>query len=198
MLDSSSMLDRATLLLLVVSLLFSGCGGARLSHAEIRKQIASLGTSTLVPSSVSVRRIIGDSGNRTIAETTVELAFQFERDTETSPWHITAVRLGDQNWVSVPELLAALNESRRKIAAASLEKLGAGVMEYRQKNGALPSVSNIQALADVLHPQYMRELILDDPWGRPIEVESAGTLVRFRSLGPDGQRGTDDDILSQQ
>ena len=57
-----------------------GCGGARLSHKEIRQQISSLGSSTLVPDSVSVRRVVSQSGNRAIAETTVDLAVQFERD----------------------------------------------------------------------------------------------------------------------
>ena len=61
--------------------------------SEIRKQVADLGTSTLVPSSVSVRRVVSQSGNRAIAETTVDLAFQFERDSAVSPWHIASVRL---------------------------------------------------------------------------------------------------------
>jgi hypothetical protein len=193
-------MNRAASLLLVLTLVISsGCGGARLSHAEIRRQIASLGTSTLVPSSVSIRRIAGsDTGNRIIAETSVELTFQFERDTESSPWHITSVRLGDQNWVSVPELVVAVNESRKKTTASSLEKLAAGVAVYRQRNnGDVPAASNIQALMDVLHPKYMKELVMDDSWGRAIEVESSDGVMRFRSLGPDGQRGTDDDILSQ-
>ena len=68
--------------------------GARLSHEEIRRQIADIGNSTLVPKAVEVRRVVSQSGNRAIAETTVELAFQFERDTPTSPWFISAVRLG--------------------------------------------------------------------------------------------------------
>jgi len=193
-------MNRAVPVLLVLALAASaGCGGARLSHAEIRKQIASLGTSTLVPGSVSIRRIIGESGNRTIAETSVELTFQFERDTESSPWHITAVRLGDQNWVSVPELVIAVNEARKKTTAVSFEKLAAGIAAYRQRNnGAVPAANNIQALADVLHPQYMRELVLEDAWGRAIEVESSGGAMRFRSVGPDGRSGTDDDILSLQ
>lgn len=183
-------------LLLLFLLTSSGCGGTRLSHDVIRKQIADLGTSTLVPGAVSVRRVVSQSGDRAIAETTVDLAFQFERDSDKSPWHIISVRLGDQNWVSVPELIAALNESRRKATTASLEKLAAGVASYRQSNGAAPQARDIKALADVLHPQYMKDLILDDAWGRPIEVEASNPNVRFRSAGPDGQSGTPDDIVS--
>jgi hypothetical protein len=192
-------MNRASqLVFLLVILTASGCGGARLSHEEIRKQVAELGTSTLVPSAVSIRRVVSQSGNRAIAETSVELAFQMERDSENSPWHITAVRLGDQNWVSVPELIAALNESKNKATTASLAKLTAGVASYRQQNGSLPAGSDIKALTDVLHPLYMRDLVLDDAWGRPIVVESSASNLRFRSLGPDGVRGTPDDLLSTE
>jgi hypothetical protein len=176
--------------------MISGCGGSRLSHDVIRKQVADLGTSTLVPSAVAVRRIVSQSGDRAIAETTVDLAFQFERDSDKSPWHITSVRLGDQNWVSVAELIAALNESRKKTTAASLEKLTAGVAAYRQQNGTSPAARDIKALADALHPRYMKDLILDDAWGRPIEVDTTSPTLRFRSVGPDGLSGTPDDIVS--
>jgi hypothetical protein len=44
----------------------------------------------------------------------------------------------------------------------------------------------------------MRDLVLDDAWGRPIVVESSASNLRFRSLGPDGVRGTPDDLLSTE
>lgn len=192
-------MNRALRLLFVLALLVaSSCGGARLSHDEIRRQIADLGNSTLVPSSVSIRRVVSQSSNRAVAETSVELAVQMERDSETSPWHITSIRLGDQNWVSVPELLAAMNESRQKVTAASLEKLAAGVAAYRQRNGSMPPAADIKALADVLHPLYMKDLVMDDAWGRQILVDASTLSLRFRSVGPDGVRGTQDDLLSPE
>jgi hypothetical protein len=186
------------LLFLLVFFFASGCGGARLSHEEIRKQIAELGHSSLIPEAVSVRRVVSQSGNRAIAETSVELTFQMERDSENSPWHIASVRLGDQNWVSVPELIAALDESKRKVTTASLEKLTAGVATYRQSKGSAPEGSDIKALADVLHPLYMKDLVLDDAWGRQILVETTTPNIRFRSVGADGLRGTADDLLSPE
>jgi len=184
------------LLSLILLATLCGCGGARLSHNEIRKQIADLGGSSLVPSSVSIRRIISESGNRTIAETTVDLAVQLERDSAGSPWHIVSVRLGDQNWISVNELVAAVSEARRKQTLASMEKLAAGVVAYRQRNGSPPQANDIKALTDVLHPQYMKDLVLDDGWGHPFELDKSGTELRFRSAGADGKSGTADDIVS--
>ncbi len=188
-------MNRALQLAFLAVFLASGCGGARISHNEIRKQVAELGTSTLIPEAVNVRRIVSQSGNRLIAETAVELAFQFERDSETSPWHISAVRLGDQNWVAISELIVAVNETRQKATLASLRKLDAGVVAYRQRNGNAPSASTVVTLGDVLHPQYMSELILSDAWGRPIEIESTAPAFRFRSIGADGRRGTADDLV---
>src|SRR5688572_26160085 len=106
-------MNRALQLLLITAFAASGCGGARLSHDEIRRKVAELGTSTLVPQAVEVRRIVSQSDTRLIAETTVELAVQFERDTTGSPWRVTSVRLGDQNWISTAELIAAINEIRQ-------------------------------------------------------------------------------------
>jgi hypothetical protein len=34
----------------------------------------------------------------------------------------------------------------------------------------------------------------DDPWGHPFELEQEGASIRIRSWGPDGERGTKDDI----
>ena len=188
-------MNRALQLVLIAAFVVSGCGGARLSHNEIRKQVAELGTSTLIPQAIDVRRIVSESGTRLVAETTVELAFQFERDTPGSPWHISSVRLGDQNWISISELMAALNENRRKETAAALRKLDAGVAAFRQRNGSAPSASTVSALSDVLHPQYMADLVLADAWGHAIEIASPGPNFRFRSLGADGRRDTSDDVL---
>jgi hypothetical protein len=188
-------MNRAFQLVLLTGFIASSCSGARLSHNEIRKQVAELGTSTLIPKAVEVRRIVSESEKRVIAETTVELAVQFERDTTASPWHVSAVRLGDQNWIPIVEFERTLNELRKKDTVASLRKLDAGVAAYRQRNGRAPSANTILSLGDALHPQYMADLVLDDAWGRPIEVETTGGSLRFRSLGPDGQPGTTDDVL---
>ena len=42
--------------------------------------------------------------------------------------------------------------------------------------------------------QVTKEPIKPDPWGRPLEYTVTGDNYELRSLGPDGQSGTDDDI----
>jgi|SRR5688500_4716353 hypothetical protein len=188
-------MHRVIQLVVLAAVASSGCAGSRLSHDEIRKQIAEIGGSTLVPKSVGIRRVVSQSGNRAIAETTVELAVQLERTSPSADWYISAVRLGDQDWVSLPELIAAFNEARRRETAASLQKLATGMANYRQRNGSVPIASDIVQLTDVLHPQYMPDLVRTDAWGHSIQYEVSGTNYRFRSFGSDGLRGTTDDIL---
>ncbi len=43
--------------------------------------------------------------------------------------------------------------------------------------------------------QLVKEPIAPDPWGRPYEYSVSGDTYEIRSLGVDGQRGTEDDIV---
>ena len=182
-------------LLVLFLLLLSGCAGARLSSDEARRKITEIGASGLVPDSIEVRRIVSQSDTQVIAETTVTLAFQFRRDRAGAPWKVAAVRLGDRDWISLDELLAAVNEGRRRETTASMEKLVAGIGNYRQINGSAPQATDIVQLTNVLHPQYMTDLIRADGWGHPIGYELAGAAFRLISNGADGLRGTGDDIV---
>lgn len=42
----------------------------------------------------------------------------------------------------------------------------------------------------------LEEPIENDAWGNPYEYSSDGTTFEIRSMGPDGQSNTDDDIVS--
>jgi hypothetical protein len=107
------------------------------------------------------------------------------------------VRLGDRDWIDVNELIAALNGGRRRETMVAMEKVVQGIAEYRKANNVLPQAADIVKLTDVLHPQYMTDLIRTDAWGNPIEYELTGSTYRLVSRGADGRRGTADDIVLQ-
>ena len=181
--------------LLATALILYGCAGARLSSEEARQKVAEIGGSEFVPGAVQIRRIVSQSEDEGIAESSVTLAFQFKRDAE-GKWHVEAARLGDRNWVDIAELLAAVNEGRRRDTEASLQKVAAGIDGYRKTTGSIPNVRNIVGLTDILHPLYMTDLVREDGWGQPIDFEvTAGSAFRLVSKGPDGLRGTSDDIV---
>jgi hypothetical protein len=189
-------MKRAFYLVLIGSLALSACAGARLSQDEARKQIAAIGHSSLIPDAVEIRRITAQTGTEAIAEASITLAFQFKRSDANAEWRIEAVRLGDRDWVSLAELLAAINEGRRRTTSQSMQQLADGVEKYRASNGALPAARDIVALTDTLHPSYMTQLVREDGWGHPIVYEVTGSSTfRLVSPGADGRRGTADDIV---
>src|SRR5689334_5491305 len=139
MLHSGLLMKPALYLLLFGLFTLSACTSARLSHDEARKRIAAIGQSNLVPDAIEIRRITSQSETSAIAEATVTLAFQFKRANANAEWRIEAVRLGDRDWISLDELLAAVNEGRRRTTAQSMQQLADAVEKYQSANGALPS-----------------------------------------------------------
>jgi hypothetical protein len=188
-------MTRPLKILLAVSLIAPACAGSRLSYDDARLKIAQIGRSSLVPDAIEIRRIVSQTETEAIAESTVTLAFQFKRPNENAEWQIAAVRLGDRDWISLDELLAAINEGRRRSTIEGLQKLAAAIAKYREMNGSMPAAPDIVKLTDVLHPLYMTELIREDGWGDPIDYEVMGTAFRLVSRGPDRLRGTPDDIV---
>ena len=184
------------LLLLTGCFVLPACTSSRLSHDEVRRRIAEIGQSNLVPDAIEIRRIVSQTDTSAIAEATVTLAFQFRRDNPNAEWRIEAVRLGDRDWISLDELLAAINEGRRRTTTEGLNRLAEGVEKYRSMNGMLPAARDIVALTDTLYPAYMNMLVREDGWGNPIIYEVTGnTTYRLTSRGADGLQGTADDVV---
>ncbi len=148
-----------------------------------------------MPSEIEIERIMIETGSRAVAETSVKMAFQFEKDAG-GDWHIVSARLGDRQWVDVDILLEALERQYSDNTSAALEKLAAGVEQYQVQNGSLPRLGTESALADVLHPLFMGDLIRQDAWGREIQYERrSDDAYLLRSPGPDGVHGSSDDIV---
>ena len=182
--------------LLLGCLALCACTGARLSHDEARKKIAEIGRSNLIPDAIEIRRIVSQTNTQAIAEATITLAFQFKRDNPDAEWRIQAVRLGDRDWISLDELLAGINEGRRRATVVAMQKLAAAIEKYRAATGSLPDAKDIVGLTDILNPQYMNELVREDGWGKPIVYEVTGpSTFRLLSWGADGEPGTRDDIV---
>jgi len=190
-------MKRGVSFMLAASIALCSCTSARLSQDEARKKIAQMGQSNLIPDAVEIRRIVSQTDTKAIAEATVTLAFQFSRPTSKDDWRIEAVRLGDRDWISLDELLTAINESRQKSTSESMQHLAEGIERYRAAhNGSLPDAKDITKLTDTLHPAYMTDLARDDGWGHPILYEVTGSSTfRFVSTGADGRLGTLDDIV---
>ena len=191
-------MHRASHFLLIACIALCSCTANRLSHNEARRKINEIGQSKLIPNAIEVRRIVSQSENQAIAEATITLAFQFKRANPQSDWRVEAVRLGDRDWISLDELLKAVNDGRLRTTTQAMYEIAAGIEMYRTANGILPNAKDIVVLTDILHPNYMTQLVREDGWGNPIIYEVTGTTFRLVSLGPDGRRGTPDDIIIEK
>src|SRR5262245_60566684 len=163
--------------------------------AEARRALIEIGLSSQVPDAIEVRRIAAQNETQAIVEATVSFGFQFRWDPATKRWEIEAARLGQRDWIVVSDLLAALDEGRRRDTVVKLQKLLVGIDNFRKKYGALPTAPDIVKLTDILHPNYMNELVRDDGWNRQILYQVTGSTFRLVSSGPDHRAGTPDDVV---
>jgi hypothetical protein len=160
-----------------------------------RSRMIELGASPLIPGAIEIRRVISQNDTRTIAEATVTMGFRFVYRVKSKSWNIDAARLGDGDWIDTVDLLATLNEGRRRATLASMEKLAAAIEHYRQDKGSFPPAKTVAELMDVLHPRYIDELVRADGWGQEIEYSATESTFRLRSRGPDGRLFSADDIV---
>jgi hypothetical protein len=106
------------------------------------------------------------------------------------------VSQSDNSAIAEATATLAINEARRRTTLQSMQTVVEGVEKYRVATGNLPDARDIAGLMDVLHPSYMRDLVREDGWGRPIIFElTGGSTFRLISPGADGRRGTADDVV---
>lgn len=88
----------------------------------------------------------------------------------------------------------------RRTAAADINILKTMLDSYKLDVGSYPA--QLSALyekpSDMTDPtkwmQISKKPINPDPWGRPYEYTVNGAEFELKSLGPDGQSGTEDDV----
>ncbi|MCA9133024.1 MAG: type II secretion system protein GspG [Planctomycetales bacterium] len=90
----------------------------------------------------------------------------------------------------------------KKTAAAEISQLKTMLETYKLEVGSYPSQLEhlYEQPSDLADPgkwmQIKNEPIKPDPWGHPYEYSLNGAVFTLKSLGPDGQSGTEDDITS--
>jgi hypothetical protein len=191
----TSMNGRQWLPIILVPALLAGCGASRkLSEETAREKILELGWLDLKDKQIQVQRIIHAGEDQAVAEAGLPMAFRLSK-TKGSGWRVNAVRMGDRNWMDAQEFLAALNEVRARQTQRNLEQLREGIRKYQARKGALPAVSDIVKLTDLLFPEFMAEAIRYDAWSHEFKVDSTGdSAIQLSSAGPDGVLGNTDDI----
>jgi hypothetical protein len=183
-------------LFLCLILLSSACGvSQQLSHDKAREKIQQLGVIELGDKDIEVKQIIQSGDDQAVAEANLKMTFRLSK-TKGGDWQVNALRLGDRNWMDIKSLVSALDEVRIRETRENLTKLVNAMNRLKEKNGQYPQARNIVELTDLLVPNFMSEVIRYDAWNRELVFRSVSPdSFELISLGPDGIRGTGDDIV---
>jgi len=177
-------------------LLLTGCSASqKLSQGKAREKIRELGLVQLEGKEVEVEKVVQSGEDQAVAEANLRLVFKLSKRRRRD-WQVDAIRLGDRSWMEIRTFLSALDEARTRETRESLQKLLGGLREYKGANGQYPQADSIVKLTDLLVPTYMSEVIRYDGWNREFIFNlTDSNSFQLRSLGPDGIRGTADDIV---
>jgi hypothetical protein len=174
-------------------LLLSACGGRSLNSGSVRGIITGIPQETLEKEDVDVVKVSQTSGSEAIVETRLKTAFRLER--VRGRWEVREVRLGHGRWEKVGNIERTLEMVRIEETQKLLEQVAASVQAYKKANDTLPEFIDYISLSDILSPKFMTPLIRLDAWRKPLGAARQKNAVIIWSMGPDGQSGTDDDIL---
>lgn len=93
-----------------------------------------------------------------------------------------------------PRIWAMLGFGQESIARTKCKEYHDAAMMWKTINKKLPeSLDEMQAPLRPGEPDFIE--VVEDPWGNAYVLERDGRSLRVYSLGPDGQEGTDDDIV---
>jgi hypothetical protein len=183
--------------MLIVTLVAFGSGvwaGNELSSKQARRLIARLGGMALAPDQVHIRRVDMGFGSRdAVVEALVQTGFKFTR--ENNEWTVTHVRTGDRQWESVELVTTAVAAEKVKRTKADLDQVAQAVVAYHRDYEAYPPAAEFSELIDMLLPRYLNRIIREDYWHQSYVYALTPRGFQLLSFGPDGKRGTSDDIV---
>ena len=189
------MKERLCILLALCIGLLAACGASRrLSQDKAREKIQELGLAEFNDKQIQVEKIVHSGEDQAVVEANITLAFRLSKS-KGKDWQVNAIRLGDRNWMDMKAFQAALNEVKTRMTRESLQRLQEALKKFREKTGSYPQAKSIVKLTDILFPVYMPEVIRYDGWNRELILNSTtASSYEVLSLGPDGIRGSSDDI----
>jgi hypothetical protein len=193
-----SAVKREQKITVLIGILFAFTGGAlagnELSSKQARHLIARMNGSNLPPENIHIRSIdVGPGGRDAVVEALVQTGFKLTR--EGGQWSVTHVRTGDRQWESLELVVAAVRTEKVRRTAVDLAEMGRAAAAYHRTHDSYPQVRDFAALVDSLLPGYLHRIIREDYWNRSYIYEPQPGGFRLLSVGPDGRRGSDDDIV---
>jgi Type II secretion system (T2SS), protein G len=133
------------------------------------------------------------SESSALIESSIQVDFRLAHDT--GGWRVSQFKSGNRDWTNLDAFAAALNDAKRANATADLATIANALIDFHRQRGSFVVSDKESVLIDHLSPRYLTRVIRVDPWHRPYQYDGAQDRFSLRSLGPDGQPNTSDDIV---
>ena len=192
--------SRTLVLLAAICLAFAsgiwlaGSAADVLSVKQARELLQRLAGANLSKDQVQIKKVEAGIGNGgAIVEAQIETAFRVKK--EKDGWRVAEVRLGDRQWESFELIEEAIKREKARRTTALLQQLSDGLAAYQKERGQFAVADEIAALLDFLSPRYLSVAPRFDLWGKEFEYKGSTTGYRLSSAGPDGKKGTKDDLV---
>jgi hypothetical protein len=173
--------------------LLTACGGRMLNKNMAQNLIANLPGDLLKQEDFVVEGVSQTNASNAVIRTKINAAFRFQK--VDGKWIPREVRLGNDQWESVDDLVKALRKVKEDKTKVFLDTVSEAIEKYCRKNGELPGFNDYDSLSDPLAPEYLDPLIRLDAWERQLHAVRLGSnSVKLISAGADGKLGSNDDI----
>lgn len=176
----------------MLSFMTASCLGSK--KKRLANNIESLQIANLPAKDITVLSVEEHGKGEALWKVDIHTAFLMKRNSR-GEWEIQSIRLGDRRWEEVRHFVEALNQARIQQVKKDFEKLATAIDKYQAKTKSYPLAQSIADLTDLLHPNYLPEVLRVDPWGTEYNIHlDAQGKFELITAGPDRKFGTNDDV----
>jgi hypothetical protein len=109
-------------------------------------------------------------------------------------WRVTSVGVGGETVGGLETLWQSIDTRKAARAREDLASLVEALEAFRRERGFYVVGEDAVVLLDHLSPRYASRIIRLDPWHNPYRYAGSTAAYTLASDGPDGKRGTADDV----
>ncbi len=182
------------LLLLFLLLILIGCFGGRMDRSKAMKELLKLPIFSMKKDDVYVEDV-SQMGKSAIITAKIRVALSGEY--VNGRFTPKELRIGNGDWVPIKFFQETLRDYRFLKTKENILKLSSGILNYSSKMGHFPMAKDITSLMDILHPEYIDEIVETDGWNHFLKyvLTKKGKGFKIISSGRDGIFFTGDDMV---
>lgn len=132
-------------------------------------------------------------GSSAVAEVEVAANFSLSKDAR-GKWRVTSIEVGGETLSELETLWRSIDSRKATRAREDLAVIREALEAFRRERGFYVVGEDSVVLLDHLSPHYAKRIIRIDPWHNPYRYTGSTAAYTLASDGPDGKRGTADDV----